>query len=49
MLQIEKTFVLMTMLSFLIENQALEWQDRSEEDGTLFLFPSNFADLKDNT
>ena len=33
MLQMEKTFVLMMMLSFLIENQALEWQDLSEEDG----------------
>ena len=38
MLQMEKTFVLMTILSFLIENQALEWQDRSEEDGTSFQF-----------
>ena len=32
-LQMEKTFVLMTMLSSLIENQALEWQELSEEDG----------------
>ena len=28
----------MTMLSFLIENQALEWQDLSEEDGISFQF-----------
>ena len=34
----EKTFVLMTMLSFLTENQALEWQDLSEEDGIFSQF-----------
>ena len=37
-LQMEKTFVLMTMLSFLIENQALDSEVLSEENGISFQF-----------
>ena len=37
-LQMEKAFVLMTMLSFLIENQALDREDLWKEDGIFSQF-----------